>query len=110
MKRIHIAIATRDIAATVADYTTRLGTTPCVTIANEYALWRTESVNLSVRQDTSAKPGALRHLGWEDPGAADFTQSVDINGIVWENFTVEQQAEEIEETWPGRGYSVAPDV
>ena len=104
MRRIHIAIATRDIAATVADYTARLGMAPCVAIAGEYALWRSESINLSVRQDANCAPGGLRHLGWEDPDAMDFTTSTDVNGIVWENFTAQQQAEEIEEIWPGNGY------
>ncbi|MEO0946634.1 MAG: hypothetical protein AAFY11_00515 [Cyanobacteria bacterium J06641_5] len=106
MKRIHIAIATQDIAATIADYTARLGLTPCVAIAGEYALWRTETVNLSVRQDANAKPGTLRHLGWEDPNAMDFTESVDVNGITWERFTARQQAAEIEEIWPGSGFQV----
>lgn len=106
MKRIHIAIATQDIAATIADYTARLGLPPCVAIAGEYALWRTESVNLSVRQDANVAPGTLRHLGWEDPNTTDFTESVDVNGIVWENFTAQQQAAEIEEIWPKSGYRV----
>lgn len=106
MKRIHIAIATQDIAATVADYTTRLGLEPCVFIAGEYALWRSESLNLSVRQDTTCQPGELRHLGWEDPHAESFTTSTDVNGILWERFTARQQAAEIEELWPGRDYGV----
>ena len=103
MKRIHIAIATRDIDATVADYTVRLGCGPTALIAGEYALWRTESVNFSVRRDSSCRPGELRHLGWEDPDAMEFTKSTDVNGIVWERFSAQQQAEEIETAWPDNG-------
>lgn len=59
-----------------------------------------------MRQDDACKPGELRHLGWEDPDAVEFTTSTDVNGIVWENFTAQHQAEEIEEAWPGNGYEV----
>jgi hypothetical protein len=43
-------------------------------------------------------------LGWEDPEALEFTSTTDVNDIVWEHFSAEQQAEEIEKTWPGTGY------
>ena len=108
MKKFHIALATDDIKATVADYTVRLGCRPCVVVPNEYALWRTLGVNLSIRRDRSCKPGELRHLGWEDPAAVEFTQSQDIHGVSWESFTAQQQASEIEDAWPGTGY-VADD-
>jgi hypothetical protein len=49
--KINIAIATHDIAASVEDYSKRLGCQPCV-VANEYDLWRTDSINLSIRQTT----------------------------------------------------------
>lgn len=100
MKKFHIAISTDKIDATVADYSQRFGVAPCSFIPGEYALWRTESLNVSVRQDPSCTSGSLRHLGWEDPTAATFTQDTDVNGIVWERFSAEQQAEEIRDIWP----------
>jgi len=104
MKKIHIAISTKDIEASVIDYSNRLGCNPCVVVPDEYALWRTGSVNLSIRQDSLCKPGEIRHLGWEDSAATEFTQSKDCNGIHWESFTAEQQAAEMEAIWPGTGY------
>ncbi|MGJ3249211.1 MAG: hypothetical protein ACFE0I_24445 [Elainellaceae cyanobacterium] len=100
MKRLHIAIATHHLAATVQDYSKRLGTEPCIVVPGEYALWRTESLNFSVRQDASCAPGELRHLGWEDENAEDFTAETDCNGILWERFAAHHQAQEINEIWP----------
>ena len=104
MKKIHIAISTDRIEETVADYSARLGVQPCSFIAGEYALWRTESLNVSVRQDPACEPGQLRHLGWEDPAASEFTQDTDVNGIVWERFTAQDQADEINAIWPDANY------
>ncbi len=104
MKRIHIALASADIAATVADYTARLECDPSLVIPGEYALWRTDTVNLSVRQDAQCRPGELRHLGFEDPTAGEFSATTDVNGVLWERFAAEVQAAEIEEAWPGTGY------
>lgn len=106
MKRIHIALASADIAATVADYSVRLGCEPSLVVANEYALWRTDVLNLSVRQDPACRPGELRHLGFEDPDAREFSATTDVNGIVWERFTAAQQAGEIAAAWPGTAYRV----
>ena len=107
MKRLHIAIATNKIEETIKDYTVRLGMEPCSFIPNEYALWRTDSLNVSVRQDPTCKPGELRHLGWEDPSTPKFSQNTDVNGIVWERFSAQQQADEINELWPEANYSPA---
>ena len=104
MKKLHLAIATRDIAATVKDYSNRLQTKPCLIVEGEYALWRTDMLNLSVRQDNNFAPGSLRHLGWEDPTTTEMTSETDVNGIVWERFTKEQQAEEIKEIWSNADY------
>ena len=93
MKKLHIAISTDKIEETVLDYTARIGAAPCSYISGEYALWRTDFLNVSIRQDTTCSPGELRHLGWEDPSAQEFSQSKDVNGIVWENFSAQQQAE-----------------
>ena len=99
MRKLHLAIATRDIAATVKDYSGRLQTEPCLIVEGEYALWRTDTLNLSVRQDNNFASGSLRHLSWEDPTTTEMTSEIDVNGIVWERFTKEQQAEEIKEIW-----------
>lgn len=100
MKRIHIAISTTNIQASVAEYTKRLGAKPVAYIANEYALWRTNEVNLSIRKDRKVAPGTLRHLGFEDPDATGFSAEKDGNGILWERFNAQAQDAEIERIWP----------
>jgi hypothetical protein len=107
VKKLHIAIATNKLEETIKDYTIRLGVEPCSFVDNEYALWRTESLNFSVRQDATCKPGELRHLGWEDPSASGFSQDTDVNGVIWEHFNVQQQADEINELWPEAKFSPA---
>ena len=99
MKRFHIAIGVGDISRSIEDYTRRLGCSPSVVVPDEYALWRTPGINLSIRR-TSEHPGALRHLGWEDSSASSFVTDTDVNGILWEHFNAEQQDREIVETWP----------
>ena len=99
MKRFHIAIGVADVSRSVEDYTRRLGCPPSVVVPDEYALWRTSSINLSIRR-TSDQPGTLRHLGWEDPTASSFVTETDVNGIIWEHFSAEQQDREITRTWP----------
>ena len=109
MNKLHIAIATDKIEATIKDYTVRLGMPPCSFVAGEYALWRTETLNLSVRQDDFCKPGELRHLGWEDESAHEFSQDTDVNGIVWERFNAQHQADEINEIWSDADYIANTD-
>lgn len=104
MKRIHVAIATHDIATTVQDYSNRFGCEPAVVIPGEYALWRTGLLNFSVRQDTARQPGTLRHLGWEDDAVAAFATETDCNGILWERFAAHHQAAEINDIWPDAQY------
>lgn len=99
----HLALGTAEVDATVADYAARLGAAPVVHVPGEYALWRVDGLNFSIRKD-AANPGKLRHLGFEDPEAEAFTTTTDVNGIVWERFAAPQQAEEIEAFWPGTGY------
>ncbi|NJL99485.1 MAG: hypothetical protein HC924_12135 [Synechococcaceae cyanobacterium SM2_3_2] len=98
MRRIHLAIAVTDLQASISDYSARLGMDPEVVIPGEYALWRTDSVNLSIRY-TEEDPGTLRHLGWEDDEASQHTTDIDCNGIVWEHFSAHHQAEEIRALW-----------
>ena len=104
MKKLHIAIATDKIEETIKDYSVRLGVNPCSSIHGEYALWRTETLNVSVRYDPTCVRGALRHLGWEDQNVSKFTQETDINGIVWEQFSAQLQADEINKLWPEANY------
>lgn len=106
MKKLHIALSTDDIAASVADYSARLGCAPVLVIDEAYALWRTATLNLSIRQGSGAVAGQLRHLGWEDEQAEAFSADVDVNGITWERFAAYHQAEEIEAAWPGTDYRV----
>ena len=108
MKKLHIAIATNKIEQAIADYTVRLEMPPCSYVLGQYALWRTETLNVSIRQDDSCKPGKLRHLGWEDESAQEFSQDRDVNGIVWERFNAQHQADEINEIWQDANY--VPDV
>lgn len=100
MKKLHIAIATNKLEESMRDYSERLGVAPCSFVSNEYALWRTETLNVSIRQDDKCKPGELRHLGWEDSSADESSQDTDVNGIVWERFSAQHQADEINHIWP----------
>jgi len=98
-KRFHLALGTADVDASVVDYSARLGAAPVVHVAGQYALWRTDSLNVSIRHDAE-RPGTLRHLGWEIPDTDAFTTSTDVNGIVWERFSADQQMDEITALWP----------
>jgi hypothetical protein len=68
-------------------------------IPYEYALWRMTALHLSIRMAPAGEGGTLRHLGWEDPASPVFSTERDVNGILWEHFSPEQQAEEIRQTW-----------
>ncbi len=104
MRKFHIAIGVADIERSVADYSERLRASPVVVVPGEYALWRTEHLNVSIRKVESEEAGKVRHLGWESEHAPGFTTDTDCNGILWENFSAEQQANEIQEIWPDAGY------
>ena len=104
MKKLHIAISTNKIEETIKDYSARLDAEPCTVVPGEYALWRTETLNISIRHDNNCNPGSLRHLGWEVPVSPEFVEETDVNGIVWEQFTAQQQATEINELWPQANY------
>ena len=103
MRRLHISIAVSNIEASVADYTQRFGTAPVVVVMNEYALWRMPNLNLSIRKSDEGI-GIIRHLGWEDDDAKEFTTDIDINGIFWETFSAQMQAQEIRQVWPEIDY------
>ncbi len=106
MKKFHIAISTDKIEETVFDYSLRLGSEPCLVIPGEYALWRTESLNVSIRRDAESSPGSVRHLGWEDSEATESTEEPDANGLIWEHFSADHQAKEINDLWPDAAYEV----
>ncbi|MEM6610694.1 MAG: hypothetical protein AAF652_00260 [Cyanobacteria bacterium P01_C01_bin.72] len=108
MKKLHLAISTQNIAETIKDYSARFGEPPCLVIAQEYALWRTDTLNVSIRKDESVASGTIRHLGWEDAAASSMSAEVDVNGIIWENFTAEQQAAEINQIWSQANYQPRP--
>lgn len=103
MRKLHLALAVENIEKSVADYSARLGVAPVVIVPEEYALWRTGTLNLSIRKTTKHSVG-LRHLGWEDDDAKEFSTEVDCNGIVWEKFAAIHQAQEINEIWPDANY------
>ncbi len=73
-------------------------------VSGDYALWRTDTINLSIRRVAADTAGQLRHLGWEDEACEAFTVETDVNGIAWERFTAEQQAGEIQAAWPDADY------
>jgi hypothetical protein len=100
MRKFHIALSVVDVEGSVRDYSERLGCAPTILVAGEYALWRTECLNFSIRKVADAKAGTLRHLGWEDSAADAFSSNIDVNGIVWERFTEAQQRAEIKSIWP----------
>ena len=101
MKRLHIALGVSNIEESIKDYSQRLECEPIVVVPNEYALWRTANINLSIRRVDDGK-NPLRHLGWEDDSASKFTQDTDVNGIVWERFNKQLQEKEIADTWPSK--------
>ena len=98
-KRFHIAIAVTDIAESIEDYSKRLGSRPQIVIDNEYALWKTETLNFSISK-TSEPIGVVRHIGWEDNEASSFTIELDCNGLKWERFNEQSQLDEIRGIWP----------
>ncbi|MBF2057588.1 MAG: hypothetical protein IGQ45_10305 [Cyanobacterium sp. T60_A2020_053] len=99
MKRIHLALSTQNLHESILEYNQRLSVKPTIIIDNEYALWRTPTINFSLRVDYNCHPGSLRNLDWEDDEATEFTQDTDVNGIIWEHFSYENQLAEIKDIW-----------
>ncbi|MBM3507445.1 MAG: hypothetical protein FJX64_06940 [Alphaproteobacteria bacterium] len=98
-KRVHVALTVPNLGEAVRDYSTRLGVNPTVVVAGEYALFLTPVLNLSLTA-APGKPGSLRHLGLEDPGCLQKSAESDPGGVLWERFSLEQQAEEVRQRWP----------
>lgn len=101
MRKFHIALGVADIALSVEDYSERLQAQPALVVPGEYALWRTPALNFSIRRVAEPDIGLMRHLGWEDPNATAMVADTDVNGIVWEQFALPQQLDEIALAWPG---------
>ena len=99
MKRLHLALGVGNIKDAINDYTNRFGQRPVVVIENEYALFRTETLNISIRKRPASEHG-LRHLGWESDSYTMFDEETDCNGIVWEHFSKNDQIKEILDVWP----------
>jgi hypothetical protein len=100
-RRFHLALGVADLAASIADYSGRLGIEPDCVVPGVYALWRTEGLNFSIRVVSAAEAGQLRHLGWEEPEAPAMESALDVNGILWERFSCAAQRQEIESLWGG---------
>ena len=106
MKKLHIAIGVDNIEDSVKQYSIEFNESPVLIIPGEYALWRTDSLNVSIRKTKPEKIGKLRHLGWEKESVDKFTLKKDCNGIEWEEFDALLQEEEIKSIWPDVKYSV----
>lgn len=94
-KRFHISISTQDYAASVADYSARLGKQPDTAVDGRLAIWRTEELNFSISCKPGQKGGMVRHIGFEEDGVAVMREETDCNGLVWEYFTAAQQQDEV---------------
>lgn len=101
--KVHLAIAVADVTASVDEYTKMLGAGPDLVIPGQYALWRTEVLNLSVRSSEEG-PGTIRHVGFERDDARTFETYRDLNGVTWETFNPDHQADEIRSVWPDVAY------
>jgi catechol 2,3-dioxygenase-like lactoylglutathione lyase family enzyme len=98
MKRFHIAIAVRDLEASIREYSQRLGQPATVIVQHKYAMWRTDLLNFSINQNPD-RVGELRHVGFEDDTVQGFSSSRDGNGIEWELFSPAAQDQKIVETY-----------
>src|SRR5215469_16044280 len=98
MRRFHIALAVADLGASIRDYSQRLGAEPTVVVSGKYAMWRTDQLNFSI-SELPHRAGQLRHLGFEDAAAGDFTVDRDVNGIEWERFSPSAQDNKILEMY-----------
>jgi hypothetical protein len=98
--KFHIALSVADVEASVQAYSKHLNCAPQVVVPSEYALWRTDTLNFSIRKAPESDAGKLRHLGWEVLDVGAFETQTDINGVLWERFTPEQQRDEVLSIWP----------
>ncbi|WP_322774583.1 hypothetical protein [Synechococcus sp. CBW1107] len=106
MRAFHRALAVSNIEQAVVVYSARLGASPVVVVPGGHALWQAQAVNLSIRK-TAECSGAMRHLGWEDTDATEFTVEADCNGIVWKKLAACHQVQKINMIWPGANYQLS---
>ncbi len=99
-KKFHLAFAVESIAESVKDYSIKLSAKPNVLVDYEYALWRTETLNFSIRKVAKGQRAGFRHMGWENELTKGMTEDKDVNGIVWESFDAKTQMDEILSLWP----------
>ena len=97
MQKFHIALGIKNINKAIIDFTYKLDSKPIIIIKNKYVLFRTETLNISLRKDNQV---SLRHLGWEDSTCKSFEKTVDSNRILWERFPFEYQLKEIRDIFP----------
>ena len=98
MKRFHIALAVKDLDASIDDYSRRLGQAPQAVVLGKYAMWRTEQLNFSIKHQPEVA-GQLRHVGFEDDDAPGFSSEADVNGVPWERFSAIAQDVQIISTY-----------
>ena len=65
-KRFHIALGVADLESSAHDYSQRLGCRPDLLVSEKYALWRKDTVNLSIRKLAYKEGGARRGYGSGD--------------------------------------------
>ncbi len=104
-KKFHLALGVENISLSIQEYTQRLGQSPQIIIPDEYALWRTDTLNVSIRKAPASEAGHLRHLGWELEETPAFFSEIDCNHIPWEYFSATQQVSEIQKAWPDCDFS-----
>ena len=98
MKRFHLALAVRDLTASIADCSTRLGQQPNAVVDGKYAMRRTDLLNFSINQKPE-RAGQLPHIGFEDDSTEGLTSARDVNGVEWEHFFGKAQDERIVEMY-----------
>jgi catechol 2,3-dioxygenase-like lactoylglutathione lyase family enzyme len=108
MKRFHITLSVADLDASIADYSTRLGHPPQTVVAGAYAMWRTDSLNFSIKREPE-HAGQLRHLGFEDDEVRGVVREADVNGIAWEKFSALAQEQRVISTYGAPEHQAAED-
>ncbi|NYT27615.1 MAG: hypothetical protein H0A76_06780 [Candidatus Thiodubiliella endoseptemdiera] len=103
MKKFHISIAVDDIDKSIKEYSKRLGCDPYLKVHDEYALWRTNTLNFSIGKNKEDS-GNIMHIGWEDSRLRYFKEEIDINGITWEYFDSKSQENKINKNWKSVNY------
>jgi catechol 2,3-dioxygenase-like lactoylglutathione lyase family enzyme len=64
MKRVHVHVSVKDLAASIRFYQTLFGTEPVVTKA-DYAKWMLEDPRLNFAISTHRQPVGVNHLGFQ---------------------------------------------